>query len=77
MVVKCAIDFLYISSEDNRVLLWDVRSAKSYLMSLDQHNGEAKSDTKKGLHHSNKHQFYFSVSLHIILQQLTKKNAYP
>lgn len=32
--------FICPSSEDNRVLLWDVRSSKGSLMSLDQFNGQ-------------------------------------
>ncbi|XP_022087344.1 DNA excision repair protein ERCC-8-like [Acanthaster planci] len=35
-------EFLLASgSQDNKLLLWDVRRAKSCLMALDQHNGEA------------------------------------
>ncbi|CAH1243109.1 ERCC8 [Branchiostoma lanceolatum] len=36
---------LATGSQDNKVLLWDVRSAKSSLMSLDQHNGELATST--------------------------------
>lgn len=31
---------------DSKILLWDIRSAKGYLSSLDQHNGEAKGNQK-------------------------------
>ncbi|KAK6179260.1 hypothetical protein SNE40_011663 [Patella caerulea] len=34
-------------SSDNGVLLWDIRTAKGCLMSLDQHNGEAASAANK------------------------------
>ncbi len=34
--------------EDGRVMLWDVRSAKSSLAVLDQHNGEAAAETTSG-----------------------------
>uniref|UniRef100_H2YC44 Uncharacterized protein n=1 Tax=Ciona savignyi TaxID=51511 RepID=H2YC44_CIOSA len=39
-------EFLLASgSEDNRVLLWDVRQAKSVLHNLDQHNGDSTAST--------------------------------
>ncbi len=34
--------------EDGRVMLWDVRSAKSSLAVLDQHNGEAAAEASSG-----------------------------
>lgn len=37
-IILCS--FICLSSEDNRVLLWDVRSSKGSLMSLDQFNGQ-------------------------------------
>lgn len=37
-IILCS--FICPSSEDNRVLLWDVRSSKGSLMSLDQFNGQ-------------------------------------
>jgi hypothetical protein len=33
---------------DNRVLIWDIRSAKGALMVLDQYNGKAPSDNILG-----------------------------
>ena len=37
-----------VFSEDNRVLLWDVRSAKGNLMILDQHNGDTSAGPNSG-----------------------------
>ena len=36
------------SSEDSRVMLWDIRSAKGSLMVLDQHNGDTMTGTEAG-----------------------------
>ena len=42
-------DFTLASgSQDNRVLLWDIRKAAGPLMSLDMHNGSGSSNTASG-----------------------------
>ncbi|XP_035221674.1 DNA excision repair protein ERCC-8-like, partial [Stegodyphus dumicola] len=39
-------------SEDSRILFWDIRSAKGYLQTLDQHNGERGSNQNSVTAHS-------------------------
>ena len=36
------------SSQDNRVILWDIRKANGPLMTLDQHNGARASNDPSG-----------------------------
>ena len=42
------ICFFLNSSMDNKVMIWDIRSAKACLMTLDQHNGKPCSNTEQG-----------------------------
>ena len=37
-------------SEDNKVMFWDIRSAKGSLMVLDQHNGDTTGSPQSGEH---------------------------
>ena len=37
---------LATGGSDSKILLWDIRSAKGYLTCLDQHNGEARGNSK-------------------------------
>ena len=34
--------------EDNKVLLWDIRSAKGALVEMDQHNGDSTAGPNSG-----------------------------
>ncbi len=45
MESKCVVSYC---SEDNRVMLWDVRSAKGCMMVLDQHNGDTTAGPQSG-----------------------------
>jgi len=37
-----------LCSEDGRLMLWDVRSAKGCLRTFDQHNGDTAAGPKSG-----------------------------
>ena len=39
---------LFLCSQDNKILLWDVRKATGPLLSLDQHNGSGSSNLASG-----------------------------
>lgn len=39
-------------SEDNRILLWDVRQARGHLLSFDQHNGKENKSKKASMAHN-------------------------
>ena len=45
--VTHSLSFL-LHSQDNKVLLWDVRKATGPLLSLDQHNGSGSSNLASG-----------------------------
>ncbi|XP_065069922.1 DNA excision repair protein ERCC-8-like [Rhopilema esculentum] len=42
-------NILASGSQDNRVMIWDIRKAAACLMSLDQHNGKAASSTSSNV----------------------------
>ena len=37
-----------IFSEDNKIMLWDIRSAKGSMQILDQHNGDSTASPNSG-----------------------------
>lgn len=47
-IIYMTSNFSLISRADNRVLLWDVRSAKGAMKVLDQYNGKEPSDNTTG-----------------------------
>jgi hypothetical protein len=40
--------YCFISSQDSKVMLWDIRRAKGALMVLDQHNGDTSAGPNSG-----------------------------
>ena len=48
MRVKQSFHCSFLCSQDNKILLWDVRKATGPLLSLDQHNGSGSSNLASG-----------------------------